>query len=78
MEIIGIYFLGTILQRKYAPLIFVMGLFYDDKFEETPNENVINMYINVNFTLRYVEMDGTTLFSKFQPIPLSKFDIDLF
>ena len=42
-EIIGIYFLGTILPRKYMPIISAVGLFCYDKFEETPNEKVVNM-----------------------------------
>ena len=40
MEIIGIYFLGTIVPRKYMPKISAVGLFCCDKFEETPNEKV--------------------------------------
>ena len=43
MEIIGIYFLRTIIPRKYMPLISAVGPFCYDKFEETPNEKVINM-----------------------------------
>ena len=43
MEIIGIYFLGTIVPRKYMPIISAVGLFCYDKFEETPNEKVVNM-----------------------------------
>ena len=42
-EIIGIYFLGTIAPRKYRPIIFAVGLFCCEKFEETPNEKVVNM-----------------------------------
>ena len=42
-EIIGIYFLGTIVLRKYMPIISAVGLFCCDKFEETPNEKVSNM-----------------------------------
>ena len=34
-EIIGIYFLGAIISA--------VGLFCYDKFEETPNEKVVNM-----------------------------------
>ena len=40
MEIIGIYFLGTIVPRKYMPKISAVGLFCCDKFEETPDEKV--------------------------------------
>ena len=40
---IGIYFLGTIVSRKYMPIISAVGLFCYDKFEETPNEKVVNM-----------------------------------
>ena len=39
-EIIGIYFLGTIVPRKHMPIISAVGLFCCDKFEETPNEKV--------------------------------------
>ena len=42
-EIWSILFYGTIIPRKYMPIIFAVGLFFCDKFEETPNENVINM-----------------------------------
>ena len=42
-EIIGKYFLGTIFPRKYMPIISAVGLFCYDKFEETPNEKVVNM-----------------------------------
>ena len=46
-EIIGIYvrryFLGTIIPRKYMPMISAIGLFCYDKFEETSNEKVVNM-----------------------------------
>ena len=38
-EIIGIYFLG----RKYMPIISAVGHFCCDRFEETPNEKVVNM-----------------------------------
>ena len=43
VEIIGIYFLRTIVPRKYMPIISAVGLFCYDKFEETPNEKVVNM-----------------------------------
>ena len=43
VEIIAIYFLRTIVPRKYMPIISTVGLFCYDKFEETPNEKVINM-----------------------------------
>ena len=43
MEIMGIFFLGTIVPRKYMPIISAVGLFCYDKFEETPNEKVVNM-----------------------------------
>ena len=32
-EILGIYFLGTIVPRKYMPEISAVGLFSCDKFE---------------------------------------------
>ena len=41
-EIVGIYFLGTIVPRKYRPIIFAFGHFCCEKFEETPNEKVNN------------------------------------
>ena len=43
-EIVGIYFLGTIVPRKYRPIIFAVGvvLFCYEKFEQTPNEKVSN------------------------------------
>ena len=37
------YFLGTIVPTKYMALISTFGLFCCDKFEETPNEKVVNM-----------------------------------
>ena len=40
---IGIYFLGRIVPRKFMPIISAVGLFCCDKFEETPNEKVVNM-----------------------------------
>ena len=43
VEIIGKYFLGTIVPRKYVPIISAVGLFCYDKFEETANEKVVNM-----------------------------------
>ena len=43
VEIIGIYFIGTIVLRKYMPIISAVGLFWCNKFEETPNEKVVNM-----------------------------------
>ena len=42
-EIIGIYFIGTIVSTKYMPIIGAVGLFCYDKFEETPSEKVVNM-----------------------------------
>ena len=36
-------FLGTIVPRKYMPIIFAVGLSCCDKFEETPNEKVVDM-----------------------------------
>ena len=43
VEIIAIYFLGTIVLRKYMPKISAVGLFCCNKFEETQNEKVSNM-----------------------------------
>ena len=42
-EIVGIYFLETIVPRKYRPIFFAVGLFCCEKFEETPNEKVVNI-----------------------------------
>ena len=42
-EIIGIYYLGTIVPRKYMSIISTVGLFCYDKFEEAPNEKMVNM-----------------------------------
>ena len=42
-EILGKYFLRTIVPRKYLPKISTVGLFCCDKFEETPKQKVINM-----------------------------------
>ena len=42
-EILRIYFLGTIVRRKYLPKISAVGLFYCDKFEETPKQKVIDL-----------------------------------
>ena len=41
-EIIGINFLRTIVPRKYMSIISAVGPFCCDKFEETPNEEVVN------------------------------------
>ena len=41
-EIVGIYFLGTIVPRKYRPIIFAAGLFWCEIIEETQNEKVSN------------------------------------
>ena len=43
VEIISIYFLRTIVPRKYMPIISAVGLFCCNKFEETPNKKVVNM-----------------------------------
>ena len=42
-EIIGINFLRTIVPRKNMPIISTVGVFCYDKFEETPNEKVVNI-----------------------------------
>ena len=42
-EILRIYFLGTIVWRKYLPKISAVGLFSCDKFEETPKQKVIDL-----------------------------------
>ena len=38
-----IYFLGTIVRRKYMPIISAVRLFCSDKFEDTANEKVVYM-----------------------------------
>ena len=43
MEILRIYFLGTIVRRKYLPKISTVGLFSCDKFEETKKQKVIDL-----------------------------------
>ena len=43
VEILDIYFFGTIVRRKYLPKISAVGLFCCDKFEETSKQKVINM-----------------------------------
>ena len=40
-ENLGIYFLGTIVPRKYMPKISAVGLFCCDEFEETPIKKVL-------------------------------------
>ena len=42
-EILRIYFLQTIVPRKYMRKISAVGLFCSDKFEETPNQKVIDL-----------------------------------
>ena len=42
-EILGKYFLQTIVPRKYMRKISAVGLFCCDKFEEIPKQKVINM-----------------------------------
>ena len=42
-EILRIYFLRTIVWRKYLPKISAVGLFCRDKFEETPKQKVIDL-----------------------------------
>ena len=43
MEILGKYFLRTIVPRKYMGKISAVGLFCCDKFEETPKQIVIDL-----------------------------------
>ena len=38
VEIIGIYFFGMIVPRKYMPIISSVGLFCCDKFGYSPNK----------------------------------------
>ena len=42
-EIIGIYFFGTIVLKKYMRIISAVGLLCCDKFEETPNKKVSDL-----------------------------------
>ena len=42
-EILYIYFLGTIVRRKYLPRISAVGLFSCDKFEETSKQKVMDL-----------------------------------
>ena len=42
-EIIDIYFVRTIVPRKYVPIISAVGAFGCDKFEETPNDKVSDL-----------------------------------
>ena len=58
VEILDIYFFGTIVRRKYLPKIFAVGLFCCDKFEETLNEKVINM---TKLTKTYFKHKGSTV-----------------
>ena len=60
-EIIGIYFLRTIVPRKYMPIISAVGLFCCDKFEETPNEKVVNMAKLTKFYFRSNSVSGIFL-----------------
>ena len=48
MEILNIYFLETIIRRKYMQKISDVEHFCNDKFEETPKQKVID------FTLGYL------------------------
>ena len=57
--VIGIYFLGTIVPRKYKPIISAVGLFCCDKFEETPNEKVVNMSKLTKSYFRQLRFNGT-------------------
>ena len=43
VEILRIYFLGTIVWRKYLPKISAVGLVSCDKFEETSKQKVIDL-----------------------------------
>ena len=44
---IGIYFLGTIVPRKYMPIFSAVGLFCCDKFEENPKRES-GQHVKVN------------------------------
>ena len=48
-EILGKYFLRTIVPRKYMRKISAVGLFCCDKFEETPRQKVIDLSKFKNF-----------------------------
>ena len=58
-KIIGKYFLGTIVLRKYMPIISTVGLFCYDKFEETSsNESnmskLTKLYFNCFYFLNHI------------------------
>ena len=46
-ETIGMYFLGTIVPRKYMPIISTVGLYCFDKFEDNENKKVFIIFPNV-------------------------------
>ena len=71
-EIIGIYFLGTIVPRKYMPKISAVRLFCCDKFEETPSKKMVNMskltksYFSVYIFLSFLLNDYIIYFNEKQ------------
>ena len=46
-EIIGIYFIGMIVLIKYMPIIFAVGLFCFDKFEDNQTRKCSIFFPNV-------------------------------
>ena len=56
-EISRIYFLGTIVRRKYLPKISAVGLFCCDKFEEIPNQKVFDLskFKKFNFSTTFYD-----------------------
>ena len=63
-EIIGIYFIATIIPKKYTMLkISAVKLFCYDKFEETPNEIVVNMSKLTKFYINTLIMANLKCFS---------------
>ena len=62
-----------IVPRKYMPIISTVGLFCYDKFEETPNEKVVNLsrltkpYFNKGVGPKYSLGFHTSGFSTFLP-----------
>ena len=62
-------FLGTIVPRKYMPIISSVGLFCFDKFEDNQNEKVLNIFPNVILNYVYLTLDIDPKPPKFQLAP---------
>ena len=72
-KIIGLYFLGTIVPRKYMPTISAVGLFCCAKFEETSNEKVVNMSKLTKPHFRYISKHVNESGSQKSSKPILKF-----